>query len=106
MTIGRDERITLTQLVGQMLIADGELNDDERDYLDKVMLAFELSDEERKQVIRGIDVDSPVEERVATLSEEARASLVTELETAMYAGGDVAPGEERMLARVKAMLGV
>jgi uncharacterized tellurite resistance protein B-like protein len=106
MTLGRTERITLSQLVGQMLIADGELNDDERDYLDKVMAALELTDAERKQAIGGIDVDSPIEERVASLSDEARGALLTELETAMYAGGEVAPGEERMLARVKAMLGM
>jgi hypothetical protein len=99
-----NDRVTLVQLVGQMLISDGVLGDDERMHLDRLMDGLEMPPEERKRAFSGIDVDSPVEERVASLTEPTKARLVEELEKAMHAGGEVAPGEERLLARVRALL--
>ncbi len=99
-----NDRLTLVQLVGQMLISDGILGDDEREHLDRLMDTLEMSPEERKRAFSGIDVDSPVEERVASLTEPTRARLVEELEKAMRAGAEVNPGEERLLSRVRALL--
>jgi len=100
----RSDRITVVQLVGQMLISDGELGDGEHEYLERVIAMLALSDEERKEALGGINVDSPVEERVASLAADARERLVSELETAMHADGTVTPGEQRMLDKVKAVL--
>jgi hypothetical protein len=68
------------------------------------MDGLEMPVDERKRAFAGIDVDSPVEERVSSLSEPTKARLVDELEKAMQAGSEVSPGEERLLARVRALL--
>ena len=99
------ERIALVQLVGQMLIADGILGDPEREHLERLMDGLGMPPEERKQAFKGIDVDSPVEERVRALSYESKARLLDEMEKAMNASGEVSPGETRLLERVRALLG-
>lgn len=99
------ELVSLAQIIGQMLIADGCLADPEREHLENVMNALGLDAAAKKQVIAGIDVDSPLEERVAAMAAETRGRLVTELEAAMHASGHVEPGEVALLDQVKALLG-
>lgn len=99
------EQVSLAQIVGQMLIADGCLADPEREHLEKVMNALGMDAAAKKQVIGGIDVDSPLEERVAAMAADTRGRLISELEAAMHASGHVEPGEVAMLDRVKALLG-
>jgi uncharacterized tellurite resistance protein B-like protein len=99
------ERVTVAQVIGQMLISDGALSDAERDHFERLMDRLGMDAAEKKQAIAGIDVDSPVEERVERLGGEVRDKLLVELESAMNAGGEVAPGERILLDRVKALLG-
>lgn len=92
------------QIVGQVLIADGVLGDPEREHLERVMDELELSAEERKAALRGIDMDSPVEERVQALSAEARGQLLSAVERAIAADGERSKGEELLFERIKALV--
>ncbi len=93
------------QIVGQVLIADGILGDAEREHLDKVMDELKLSEDERKAALKGIDMDSPVEERVAALSEQARGELLDAVEKAAAADGGESKGETLLLERIRALVG-
>lgn len=93
------------QIVGQVLIADGILGDAEREHLDKVMDELKLSEDERKAALKGIDMDSPVEERVAALSEQARGELLEAVEKAAAADGGESKGETLLLERIRALVG-
>ncbi len=93
------------QIVGQVLIADGILGDAEREHLDKVMDELKLSEDERKAALKGIDMDSPVEERVAALSEQARGELLDAVEKAAAADGAESKGETLLLERIRALVG-
>jgi uncharacterized tellurite resistance protein B-like protein len=99
------DRVTIAQVIGQMLIADGALNDAERDHFEGLMNRLGMDEVEKKEAIRGIDVDSPVEERVEKLGATVRDNLLVELESAMNASGEVAPGERILLDRVRSLLG-
>ena len=100
-----EDRTRFVQIVGQVLIADGILGDAEREYLDKVMDELNLSDDERKNALKGIDMDSPVEERVAALSIQARGKLLAAVEKAVAADPAESKGETLLLERIRALLG-
>ena len=81
------------------------LGDAEREHLDKVMDELKLSDEERKAALKGIDMDSPVEERIAALSEQARGELLEAVEKAVAAEPSDSKSEALLLERIRALVG-
>jgi len=92
------------QIIGQLLISDGILSDPERAYLDRVMDSFGMDDASRKEALHGISMDSPVEERVAGMSPEARAKLLEAARGAVDADGETSKNEEVFLARLEALV--
>jgi uncharacterized tellurite resistance protein B-like protein len=98
------QKVTIAQVIGQMLIADGALNDAEREHFEGLMDRLGMSADEKKEAIKGIDVDSPAEERVASLSQEYRKDLLVELEAAMAASGEIERGEQILMERLRALL--
>lgn len=100
-----EDRTRFVQIVGQVLIADGVLGDAEREHLDKVMDELKLSEDQRKQALKGIDMDSPVEERVAALSAEARGKLLDAVEKAVAAEPTDSKSEALLLERIRALVG-
>ena len=99
----KSERITFVRIIAQMLIADGALSDEERAHLDLVMGSLDLSKEERSEALTKIDLDSPLEDRVAELSEGSKKRLGEEVEKAM-AGRTPTRSEAYFLQRVRALL--
>ena len=100
-----EDRIPYVQILAQMLIADGVLADEERAHLDKIMDGLELTAEERKRALSGVSIDSPVEERIAELSEGARSGLLQEVEKALNVDGKLTASEAHFLERVQNKLG-
>ncbi|MEM9072812.1 MAG: hypothetical protein AAGE52_30175 [Myxococcota bacterium] len=100
-----EDKTRFVQIVGQVLIADGILGDAERDHLERVMNELGLSDGEKKTAMRGIDMDSPVEERVKALSPEARTQLVEAVEKAVAADGETKKSEQELVAQIKSLVG-
>ncbi len=99
------ERTLIVQIVGQLCIIDGSLADAERSYLDELIARLGMGDAERKAALSGISIDSPFQERVAQLSDVAKAALRAELDVAAAADGALARAEADMVGRVRALLG-
>jgi len=101
-----EDKKGFVQIVGQVLIADGVLGDPEREHLDRVMDELELSPDERKQALSGINLDSPVEERVKALSTDARAKLLEAVERAAAADGGSHRAEVALVDTIRELLKV
>jgi hypothetical protein len=92
------------EILAQLLIIDGMITDGERAFLDGVFARLGLNDDERRDVIHHVNVDDPIEEKVARLAPEVREQLTAELEGAASLDSDVSPGERDIIARVKAAM--
>ena|SRR5882724_4064582 len=92
-------------LVSKVLVADGMMTDEEREFLDGLMRELKLSDDERKQVIEleGWDDAEPV---VQALSLDDKLELVAKLVDAAAADGHLSPHELDAVKKVSAALGV
>jgi hypothetical protein len=99
-----DDQKRFVQIVGQVLISDGILGDAERDHLERVMDELGLEGAARKEALRGIDVDSPVEERVAALSDEARAKLLAAVERAAAVDDEAQKAETQLVDQLRKLL--
>lgn len=93
------------QILAQMLIADGVLADEERAHLDKVMDGVGMPPEERQEALKGVSIDSPVEERVAQLSDAVKQNLLSEVDKALRLDGELTNSEAYFLERVKKLVG-
>ncbi len=98
------DRILYVQILAQMLIADGVLADDERAHLDRVMDGLGMPPEERQQALRGVSIDSPVEDRVRALGDGAKKDLLAEVEKALHIDGQLTRSEAYFLERVQKLL--
>lgn len=100
-----NDRLLYVQILAQMLIADGVLADEERAHLDRIVASLGMSDAERNQAMKGVSLDSPVEERVTGLSEAARSNLLVEVQKALMADGSMSNSEKYFFERVQRLLG-
>lgn len=98
------DRILYVQILAQMLIADGILADEERTHLDRVMDSLQMPTEERHEALKGVSIDSPVEERVAALGDEAKKGLLDEVHKALSIDGEMTNSEKYFLERVQLLL--
>ena len=90
-------------LVSKVLVADGMMSDDEREFLANMMTKLGLTDDERKRVVNleGWDEAEPI---VNQLPEEERRSLVELLVDAASADGRLSPHELSAVKRVSEAL--
>lgn len=98
------DRILYVQILAQMLIADGILADEERTHLDRVMDSLQMPTAERQEALKGVSIDSPVEERVAALGEAAKKGLLDEVHKALSIDGEMTNSEKYFLERVQRLL--
>lgn len=67
------------------------------------MSELKMSAEAQKEALKGVDLDSPVEERIATLSADAKSQLVGAVEQA--AATDESEEQENILVdRIRTLL--
>lgn len=97
-------RISYCQLVAQILILDGVFTDDERAFLSALMEKLELTDEECREVFNNVNLTDSIEDRLEHLDKETLESLVKDLNEASSVDGEVAPVEQDILARIKAVI--
>ena len=92
-------------VVSKVLVADGMVTDDEREFLAAMMDRFELTDDERRRVIdlEGLDEADRI---VGALSLEERRQIVELLVDAASADGRLSPHELAAVKRVTAALGL
>ena len=92
-------------VVSKVLVADGMMHDEEREFLADLMTQLGLSDAERKQVIEleGLDAASAV---VNQLPEDERRDLVATLVDASSADGKLSAHEIATVQRLTKALGL
>ncbi len=90
-------------VVSKVLIADGIMTDDEREFLAAFMTKLGLTDEERRSVVEleGLDQADAV---VRGLSDEERRDIVETMVDASSADGKLSPNELAAIKRVSAAL--
>jgi uncharacterized tellurite resistance protein B-like protein len=92
-------------LVSKVLVADGMMTDDERGFLESMMRALGLDDDDRRRVIE-LDGWDEAEPLVRSLSLEERQQLVEQLVDAASADGRLSPHELATIQRVSRALGI
>lgn len=100
----RDDQKTCCEIVAQLLLIDGAVTDEERAYLIGLMDHFGFDDADKQSVYENVNIDDDIEEKVGRLSPDARGELVKELETAAAADGNLGPGEQDVMRRVRAAI--
>jgi len=92
-------------VVSKVLVADGMMQDGEREFLAELMETLELTDEERHRVIQleGLDAAEGV---VRALPIEERRALIEMLVDASSADGKLSAHEMAMVKRVTTALGL
>lgn len=90
-------------IVAQVLIADGVLGDREREHLDQVMASLGMDEAEQSAALKGVNMDSPVEERVKALSDEAKAGLLEAVQKAA-ATDETEDGNNLLVDRIRALI--
>ncbi|MGE0396988.1 MAG: TerB family tellurite resistance protein [Kofleriaceae bacterium] len=92
-------------VVSKVLVADGMMHDEEREFLAGLMTQLGLDEAERKHVIEleGLDAASEV---VTTLPEDERRDLVAMLVDASSADGKLSAHEMATVQRLTKALGL
>lgn len=92
-------------LVSKVLVADGMMSDDEREFLAGMMTKLGLTDDERRRVIalEGWDEAEPI---VNKLSDGEKHGIVELLVDAASADGRLSPHELATVQRVSKALGL
>jgi uncharacterized tellurite resistance protein B-like protein len=100
-----DLRVAQCLLVSKVLVADGRMTDEEREFLDDVMRHFGLSDDERRKVIdlEGWDEAEPI---AKTLTMDQKRELVSKLVDAASADGKLGQLEMQAVKEISRALGV
>lgn len=93
------------EIVAQLIIADAAVTDDERYFLERLMDRFSFDVDDRRAVFGAVDIGQPIDDRLARLDEEHRASLLAELEAAAIVDGQVGRGEAEIIDEVRRALG-
>lgn len=100
-----NEKVAKCLLIAKVLVADGIMTDDERDFLDAVMAAEGLDADERRQVIE-LDGWDDAERLVRALPIEQRRALIEQLVDAASADGRLSSHELATIRQLSAELGV
>jgi uncharacterized tellurite resistance protein B-like protein len=100
-----DAKVAKCLLVSKVLVADGIMTENERVFLDKMMLGMGLDDGDRRRVLdlEGWDQAEPV---VAKLSIDEKRELLSTLVDASSADGRLSPLELQTVKRITAALGL
>lgn len=92
-------------VISKVLVADGMMHDEEREFLADLMTRLGLTDAEKRQVIEleGLDAAS---DAVTSLPEDERRDLVAMLVDASSADGKLSPHEMATVQRLTKTLGL
>jgi uncharacterized tellurite resistance protein B-like protein len=92
-------------VVSKVLVADGMMTDEEKQFLEEMMTSHNLTAEERRKVfdLEGID---DADAHVKNLPEAERREIVSQLVDAASADGKMSPHELDVVKRVTKALGL
>jgi uncharacterized tellurite resistance protein B-like protein len=100
-----EPRVAHCLLISKVLVADGIMTENEREFLDHWMRKMGLTDAERKQVIdlEGWDDAEPV---IAKMSEDDKRAMIDTLVSAASADGRLSPLEVAAVKKITLKLGL
>jgi len=95
-----NDKVQICSVVCQAILIDGQLTDNEREYLANLMDKYELSTEEKKTVQRR-NIDDDVREMASRIvSEEAKTLVLQEVAKVINVDGELSKVENRLLHKV------
>lgn len=100
-----ETRVARCLLLSKVLIADGIMTENERNFLEAAMDKLALTDDERKRVVE-LEGWNEAESALVALSLEKKQELVSELIDAATTDGRLSPLEAGMVQRISDALGI
>ena len=95
----------LLRLLMVATFADGEVTDEERALLIRLMDGFGFDETERDAVFNSVDYGQPIADRLSQLDATMRAQLLLELQAAAAVDGEIRPAEQDIINEVRAAIG-
>lgn len=92
------------EIVAQLVIADGQVTDSERDLLIRLMDRFGFDEGDRSAVFNSVDYGAPIADRLAALDGDMRRALLVELQAAAAVDGEIGPAEAQILDEVRSAI--
>jgi uncharacterized tellurite resistance protein B-like protein len=100
-----EPRIAKSLLLTKVLAADGIMTENERAFLDSAMTKLGVKDDERRRIIN-LEGWDEAESALASISDEEKREMVSQLVDAASADGRLSPLEMQMVKRISAALGI
>ena len=98
-------RMTFCRLVGHLLVADIQLHDSEVRFLEGLYARLEISEDERREIERTVNLDDDIVSLARSLPDEVRVELLQELHDAAWADGILVPSEARVIKVIEDLFG-
>lgn len=98
-------RMTFCRLVGHLLVADIQLHDSEVRFLEGLYARLEISEDERREIERTVNLDDDIVSLARSLPDEVRVELLQELHDAAWADGVLVPSEARVIKVIEDLFG-
>ena len=99
-----DKNRVFCEIVAQLIIADAQVTDSEREFLYRLMDRFGFSDDDRQAVFDAINIGEPIDDRLHQLDADGRRELLSELEAAAAVDGEIGAGERQIIEEVRRAL--
>jgi hypothetical protein len=100
-----EEKVACARIIISLILADAELNDKERTFLDEAFAAFELNAEQQRLAYAGLNVGEIPKDAIAALTtDEAKKTAIEWANAALLTDDEVAGAERQMLAEIKKLL--
>ncbi len=101
-----EEKVQICKIVALAILSDAQITDTEHDFLTGLMSRWELSEDQKKQVLARNIGDDPRELLRTLPSSDGVDDLLGELVQAVAVDGEVSGVEREVLAQVGEALGV
>jgi hypothetical protein len=100
-----EEKVACARIIISLILADAELNDKERTFLDEAFAAFALTEEQQRLAYAGLNVgEVPKEAIAALLSIESKKTALEWANAALLIDDEIAGAERQMLEEIKKLL--
>ncbi len=100
------DKMAICKVVAQAILSDAEITDDEHKFLDKLLDRYQLTKEQRKEVLNRNIGDDPAALIGKLGDDTARKTLLRTLAQAVATDNVFSAEEEKLVARVGAVLGI